>query len=89
MSNRHALDERTDRLVRRQTGWADRSTLAWAGTRLSVALRDVERSLFSRFGPNVKPDWDSALRPFYLLGLAYAALIGGILLLHAFGSRPT
>lgn len=68
------IDERTDRLVRRWWGYADRSTMLWAFTRLHVALRDVERDLFQPFGVH-KPDWDRALRPFVWAGLGYGAII--------------
>ena len=72
---KHTDEDRADRLMRRKHGWYDRSTLYWAGWRLHIVLRDTERALFSRWGTNVKPDWDAALRPLYLIGLAWMAVV--------------
>lgn len=80
-----SVEDRADRMMRRRyDGWVDRGALSYSGIRLSVALRDVERALFSWAGPNVKPNWSAALRPFLVggavaIGFGIAAMIALLL----------
>lgn len=82
---KHTVEDRADRLARRRNGWYDRRTYYWASTRLSIALRDTERALFSRIGPNVKPDWSGAFRPLVWIGVAWYVIVGAVLALHWLG----
>lgn len=82
---KHSVEDRADRLMRRRHGWHDRGAYYWAGAALSIALRDAERSLFARFGTNVKPDWSAGFRPLVIVSAAYCVFVAGMLVADLLG----